>query len=115
MRTVFLIQKDGPHIFHTDEDWIYEFISRFSNWYPYRTRSNVELDGKSIPTPFGFKAIRMLYPANKAEQMIMKLNQLYPDLESVSVLELMDNPDADIAAFVDMLYQKDYRLYAAKQ
>lgn len=111
----FLIQKYGPHIFHTDEEWIYEFISRFSNWYPYRTRSNVELDGKSIPTPFGFKAIKMLYPANKAEQLIIKLKRLYPDCKSVSVLDLMDSPDADIAAFADMLYQKDYRLYAAKQ
>lgn len=111
----FLVQKYGPHIFHTEEDWIYEYISRFSNWYTYRTRSNVELDGKSIPVPFGFRAIKMLYPANEAEQLIEKMKQSYPDRSSVSVLELMNSPDADIVSFADMLYEKDYRPYAAKQ
>lgn len=110
-----LVQKYGPHIFHTEEDWIYEFISRFSNWYPYKTLYTVELDGKSIPAPFGFKAVKMLYSADKAECLIEKMKRLYSDRESVSVLELMDCPDADIAAFADMMYQKDYRPYAAKQ
>lgn len=111
----FLVQKYGPHIFHTDEDWIYEFISRFANWYPYKTLYTVELDGKSVPAPFGFKAIKMLYSENKAEKLIKKMKHLYPHRESVPVLDLMDSPDVDIADFANMLYQKDYRPYAAKQ
>ena len=79
----FIVQKYGPHIFHTDEDWIYKFISRFAQWYPYKTIYGVELDGKYIPAPFGFKAIKMLYPEQKADELINRLKDYYPDRDSV--------------------------------
>ena len=111
----FLIQRYGPHIFHTDEDWIYEFVSRFSEWTPYQVFYGVELDGRCIPAPFGFQAIRMLYSQRDAEELIRRLNACYPDRKSVPVLELMECPDGMVASFAEMLYQKNYRPYAAKQ
>lgn len=110
-----LIQKYGPHIFHTDEDWMYRFLTRFSEWYTFKTVSLVEIDGVCVPVPFGFRAIRLLYPAGGAEKLIEKLLRAFPGRESVSVLELMESPDADIRGFAELLYQKDYKPYAAKQ
>ena len=110
-----LIHKYGPHIFHTDEDWIYQFLSRFAYWHPYRLIYGVELDGKYIPAPFGFKAIRMLYPKREAEELINRLKDNYPDRENIPVLDLMESTDEKIAALAEMLYEKDYRPYAAKQ
>lgn len=111
----FLVQKYGPHIFHTDEDWIYEFISRFSNWYPYQTFYGVELDGKCVPAPFGFTAIKMLYPKDEANRLIARLQELYPERDNVSILELLECEDASVSALGNMLFEKDYRPYAAKQ
>lgn len=111
----FLIQKYGPHIFHTDEDWICEFVSRFSEWTPYKVYYGVELDGRCIPAPFGFQAIRMLYSERDAEKLIGRLKSHYPDRKSVPVLELMECPDDMISAFAETLYRKNYRPYAAKQ
>ena len=111
----FLVQRYGPHVFHTDEDWMYRFLCRFSDWYSYRTVSCVEIDGVCVPVPFGFRAIRLLYPSAEAEQLIEKLLRAFPGRESVSVLDLMAHPDESISSFADMLYQKDYKPYAAKQ
>lgn len=111
----FLIQKYGPHVFHTNEDRVFQFVSRFSKWSPYRLFYGVELDGKCIPAPFGFKAIRMLYPQEEAASLIESLKKCYPDRDSVPVLELMDCPEPRISAFAETLYQKNYRPYAAKQ
>lgn len=111
----FLVQKYGPHVFHTNEDWIFHFVSRFSQWFPYQVFYGVELDGKCVPAPFGFKAIRMLYGQDEADQLIRRLQKYYPDRDSVPVLDLMESTDRHISALAEMLYEKDYRPYAAKQ
>lgn len=110
-----LVQRFGPHVFHTDQDWIYRFICRFSEWRPYSPVSAVEIDGKNVTTPFGFRAIRTLYPAREAEELIAKMRRTYPECESVPVMKLLESPDTEIASFARLLYEKDYRPYAAKQ
>lgn len=111
----FLIQKYGPHVFHTSEDWIYNFICRFAQWYPYQAFYGVEIDGRFIPAPFGFKAIRLLYPGDAGEKLIAKLKEAYPNRSSVPVLDLMESLDEDISGLAKLLYEKDYKPYAAKQ
>lgn len=111
----FLVQKYGPHIFHTNEDWIYRFVCRFSDWYPFQVFYGVELDGRCVPAPFGFKAIRMLYPEEKANRLIERLCECYPNKSSIPVLDLMRSEDREISELAEMLYQKDYLPYAAKQ
>ena len=111
----FLIQKYGPHVFHTSEDWIYDFIKRFSKWYPYKTFYGVDIDKKFVSAPFGFQAIRDLYPKGDAERLIRLLKEYYPGRSSVSIVELMESKNTVISDFAKLLYEKDYKPYAAKQ
>jgi len=110
-----LIQKYGPHIFHTDDDRVFRFVSRFANWRPYKTHYGVELDGRCIPAPFGFKAIDMLYPEVEAAALKQRLTACYRDRASVPILELLADEDELIHSFAQLLYDKNYRPYAAKQ
>ena len=32
-----LIHNYGPHIFHTGIEEVYQYLSRFTDWYPFRT------------------------------------------------------------------------------
>ena len=111
----FLIQDYGPHIFHTDEDHIANFVRRFSEWIPFQVRYGVEIDGKYISAPFGFQAIRQMYPASKAEELIECLRKNYRGRESVPIFELFSHREQQLASFANDLYEKDYRPYAAKQ
>jgi len=111
----FLVQKYGPHVFHTNDDKVFKFISKFELWDNYKLHYGVDLNGKCIPAPFGFKAIRLLYSQDEAEQLINSLKSVYVGRDSVSILELVQSTDKRISDFANFLYENNYRLYAAKQ
>ncbi len=56
-----LVQKYGPHIFHTNSDAVWQFVCRFSAMKEYRLKCSAEIDGKMVPSPFNFTAIDLLY------------------------------------------------------
>ena len=43
-----LIHQYGPHIFHTNMDRVYEYLSRFTEWYDYRHEVVGNVYGKKI-------------------------------------------------------------------
>lgn len=111
----FIVHDYGPHIFHAEEDHIVGFVRRFAEWNPYRLRYGVEIDGKYTTAPFGFQAIRQMYPESKAEILIECLKKNFRGRDSVPIFELFSHPEQLLASFANDLYEKDYRPYAAKQ
>ena len=47
-----LIQKYGPHIFHTDYKDVWNYISQFTDWVYYQHKVLGFIDGKYVPIPF---------------------------------------------------------------
>ena len=47
-----LIHTYGPHIFHTNNQEVYEFLSRFTKWNHYQHEVVGNVYGKMIPIPF---------------------------------------------------------------
>lgn len=46
------VHKYGPHIFHTSNDRVYEWLSRFTDWIPYKHKVNAILsNGEFVPFP----------------------------------------------------------------
>jgi UDP-galactopyranose mutase len=46
------VHKYGPHIFHTKNETVWNFLSRFTEWVPYEHRVRAILDGgQSVPFP----------------------------------------------------------------
>ena len=111
----FLIQKYGPHTFHTNNRNIYEYISRFEEWEPFCLKCGAVIDGRVTPTPFNFHTIDQFFKPNKAALLKNKLRCAYVGREKVSIIELLENQDPDIQAYARFLFDKDYSLYAAKQ
>ena len=56
-----LVHKYGPHIFHTNSEDIFEYLSRFTEWHPYEHRVLANVDGKIVPMPINRTTINMLY------------------------------------------------------
>ncbi|MEO8746777.1 MAG: FAD-dependent oxidoreductase, partial [Rhodanobacter sp.] len=40
-----LVHRYGPHIFHTNGERIFEYLSRFTEWRPYEHRVRGVVDG----------------------------------------------------------------------
>lgn len=56
-----LVHRYGPHIFHTNSEKVWEFLSRFTEWRPYEHRVLSQVEGKLYPFPINRDTLNMLY------------------------------------------------------
>ena len=59
----------GPHIFHTGNQKVFEYLSRFTRWVPYEHRVLGRIKGKYVPIPFNFRSMEELFPSEEAASM----------------------------------------------
>lgn len=62
-----LVHRYGPHIFHTNGERIFEYLSRFTEWHPYEHRVRGVLDGILYPFPINRDTLNRLYGLNLDE------------------------------------------------
>lgn len=110
-----LIHKYGPHIFHTNSERVYEYLSRFTGWYPYSHEVTAEVYGKKIPVPFNFNTLHMVYDEEKAKDIEKKLIETFGNEKKIPILELKKSEDADIKAIADYVYENIFLKYTMKQ
>lgn len=108
-------QKYGPHVLHTNNDEVYRFITQYCEPIQYRTKCEAVIDGISTPSPFNFKTIDQFYSVEDANKLKDKLLTYYDNRQSVTVVEMLESTDDSIRGFANFLFEKDYRLYTAKQ
>lgn len=111
----FLVQKYGPHVFHTNSEEIYRYLFRFGEWQNFRIESGAVLNGLYTPTPFNFTTIDTFYSTEKAECLKRKLETAFKGRSSATVMEVLQNPDDDIRGYAEFLFENDYAPYTAKQ
>jgi UDP-galactopyranose mutase len=56
-----LVHEYGPHIFHTNSDKVFAFLSRFTAWRRYEHRVLASVDGQLLPIPINRTTINRLY------------------------------------------------------
>lgn len=56
-----LIHSYGPHIFHTNSERVWNYLSRFTEWRPYEHRVLGVVDGKFYPFPINRDTVNRLY------------------------------------------------------
>ena len=56
-----LVHRYGPHIFHTNGERIFQYLSRFTDWRPYEHRVRGVVDGHSYPFPINRDTLNQLY------------------------------------------------------
>ena len=65
-----LVHQYGPHIFHTNSEKVFEYLSRFTRWRPYEHRVLAVPDarsGRAYPLPINRSTINQLYGLNLDE------------------------------------------------
>lgn len=105
----------GPHIFHTDNEKVFNYLKRFANFYKYEHKVIGKIGDKLVPIPFNFKSLEMLFKKEEAEEIKVKLKEYYPEKEKISILELINNEDKTIRKFGEYVYENVFANYTAKQ
>ena len=67
------VHQYGTHIFHTDEKAAWDFVSRFTQWFPYQHEVLALIDGQYVPIPFNLNSIQALFPSTIATRLEEKL------------------------------------------
>ncbi len=110
-----IVQKYGPHIFHTNDKEVYEFLSRFTEWNLYEHRVLGYIGGKYVPVPFNLTSLFELYPKDKAEKLKAILIQEIGLDKKVPILQLKEHPEKIVREFAQFVYENVFYTYTMKQ
>ncbi len=110
-----LIHTYGPHIFHTNKKRVYEYLSRFTKWYPYSHEVVANVYGTYLPVPFNLNSLYQVYGEEKGKELEEKLKNAYGDGARVSILTLKENEDEEIQKVADYVYENVFLHYTMKQ
>jgi len=106
-----LIHKYGPHIFHTNSDKVFDYLSRFTSWRPYEHRVLTSVDGQLVPIPINADTLNKLYGLNlTCHQVGEYLAKVAEPRERIRTSE-----DVVVSSVGRDLYQKFFRNYTRKQ
>ena len=108
------LHRYGPHIFHTNSEQVWNFLSRFTRWRPYEHRVRAMIDGRAVPLPFNLNSIRMCFPAAQAERLITRLIAEYGARTRVPVLKLVQSPDPEISELGRFVHDNVFLNYTTK-
>lgn len=125
-----LIHQYGPHIFHTSNKRVFDWLSRFTGWrrYQHRVIANLPRDNPEVvparkksdgrfcfPVPFNLDSLENAFSAQDGKRLGQKLLDAYPAQSQVTILELRQNPDPEIAAIAEYVYEHVFVHYTMKQ
>jgi UDP-galactopyranose mutase len=110
-----LIHVYGPHIFHTEDESVRTFLSRFTEWYDFGHEVVAKVGDKLIPVPFNLNTLHMVYESQKANYLEKKLIEEYGEGNRVPIMELRKNSDPDVREIAEYVYQNVFLKYTMKQ
>ena len=114
-----LIHQYGPHIFHTNNRRVFDYLSRFTAWrnYQHQVVANIPAaDGRQeLPVPFNLVSLRAAFPPEQAAALEEKLLETYGAERKVTILELRESSDPDLRALADFVYDHVFVRYTMKQ
>lgn len=110
-----LVHEYGPHIFHTEDEGVREFLSRFTEWYDFGHEVVAKVGGKLIPVPFNLNTLHLVCDKEKADRLEEKLIKEYGRGSRVPIMKLKENPDPDVREIADYVYKNIFLYYTMKQ
>ncbi|HEX2548159.1 MAG TPA: UDP-galactopyranose mutase [Ramlibacter sp.] len=106
-----LIHPYGPHIFHTNSEDIFEYLSKFTEWRPYQHRVLASVDGQEVPIPINLDTINKLYGLNLTSFEVEKFFESVAEKKD----EIRTSEDVVVSKVGRELYNKFFRGYTRKQ
>lgn len=74
-----LVHEYGPHIFHTNSERVFSYLSRFTDWRDYEHRVLCNVAGRLYPFPINRRTLEMVYGSvlseNEARALLEKIRE----------------------------------------
>lgn len=59
-----LTSKYGAHLFHTNDEGVWDYVNQFADWYPWSHRVIARVDDKTVPIPVNITTVNTLFRTN---------------------------------------------------
>jgi len=109
-QTNITLHKYGPHLFHTNNEEVWKFLSRFTSWQPFEHRVRANIDGQTYPIPINIDTVNKLYGTDYTPDTI---DQFYQKTRQDRPIN--NSEDSTIAKIGHDLYEKFFKNYTKKQ
>jgi UDP-galactopyranose mutase len=106
-----LMHRYGPHIFHTNSQAIFDYLSRFTDWRFYEHRVLAVVDGQQLPIPINLDTINRLYGLSLTSGEL----ESWFAARAEPVAEIRTSEDVVVSRVGRELYEKFFRGYTRKQ
>ncbi|MBN1182290.1 MAG: UDP-galactopyranose mutase [Bacteroidales bacterium] len=109
------VHQYGPHIFHTDNEKVWDYLSGFTEWNFYEHKVIAMIDGQAVPLPFNLNSMEKLFSPYLYEKLEKKLIMAYGYNSRVTIMELRKAEDPDLQYLANFIYEKVFLNYTMKQ
>lgn len=109
-----LVHKYGPHIFHTNSAKVWNYLSRFTQWYMYFHHVLGYVEGKLIPVPFNLNSLHAVFPERYATTLEEQLLQQFGYGEKIPILKLQQSAQGDLPFLAKYIYDNIFHGYTTK-
>lgn len=106
-----LIHQYGPHIFHTNSERIFNYLSQFTEWRPYEHRVRGVVNGKEYPFPINQDTLNQLYGLDLNEEQAAEYFEKVREPKE----KVLTSEDVVLNSVGRDLYEKFFLNYTKKQ
>jgi UDP-galactopyranose mutase len=107
-----LVHRYGPHIFHTNSEQVFQYLSQFTAWRCYEHRVLASVDGKLVPVPINLDTVNRLYNLNLSSED--EVEAFFAERAEPRT-SIRTSEDVVVSKVGRDLYEKLFRNYTRKQ
>lgn len=106
-----LLQKYGPHIFHTNSQEVWDYLHNFTEWNGYVHKVLAKVNGKEVYLPINLDSMELLYNRVFTPEELKE----YFEKQKVILPEIKNARDVVVSQVGVELYELFFKNYTKKQ
>jgi UDP-galactopyranose mutase len=106
-----LIHPYGPHIFHTNSERVFSYLSQFTEWRLYEHRVLAKVGEQFLPIPINKTTINKLYDLNLGDDGVVE----YLNSVKIKFEKITNSEEVVLSSVGSDLCEKFFRGYTKKQ
>lgn len=107
-----LTSKYGAHLFHTNDEGVWDYVNQFADWYPWNHRVIARVDDKTVPIPVNITTVNTLFRTNIKTETEM---QDWLEKNRIPFDQPQNGEEAVLNKVGEDLYNKMFKHYTKKQ
>lgn len=107
-----LTSKYGAHLFHTNDEGVWDYVNQFSEWYKWEHKVIARVDDKTVPIPVNITTVNTIFKTHFKHEYEMKE---WLEENRIPFENPANGEEAVLNKVGKVLYKKMFKHYTKKQ